>query len=268
MSFTWVTKAAPCPICSKPDWCQVSLDGKIAICRRIPSERPSNNAMGGWVHRLDCSKKTAPAPIVRKSAPSRDFLALWHRWLEKTTENHFKSAAFSLSLPVEAMQDVGFVWVPEHQAWAIPMRDASDDVIGIRFRSATGKKWALTGSKAGLFVPNRKWTSSMPFFVVEGPTDTAAAHALGLQAIGRPSCLGQETLVASTLNALGATRVVIVADNDSHGAGLRGAKVLRSALRQPRCIILLPTKDMRDFLSAGGTKEVVFSLVNQAVWKK
>jgi NADP-dependent 3-hydroxy acid dehydrogenase YdfG len=29
-----VTKESPCQVCTKPDWCSVSIDGKKAICRR------------------------------------------------------------------------------------------------------------------------------------------------------------------------------------------------------------------------------------------
>lgn len=43
-----VTRSHPCPVCGKPDWC--GYTDTIAICMRVPSDRPSKN--GGWVHRL------------------------------------------------------------------------------------------------------------------------------------------------------------------------------------------------------------------------
>jgi hypothetical protein len=42
-----VTRAAPCRICDKPDWCRVSADGAVVICRRVDT--------GTGDHRVDRS---------------------------------------------------------------------------------------------------------------------------------------------------------------------------------------------------------------------
>ena len=45
-----VTKKDSCPICGHPDWCTVCVAHGLALCMREPSQRPSKNAMGGWLH--------------------------------------------------------------------------------------------------------------------------------------------------------------------------------------------------------------------------
>ena len=49
------TKAKPCPVCGKPDWCMVSVDGAVCICPRISSGAVRKYPDAGWLHRLDAS---------------------------------------------------------------------------------------------------------------------------------------------------------------------------------------------------------------------
>ena len=55
--WTNVTSDAPCPICGKPDWCSVSEDGSVALCRREDNGRGTYKVdqagVGYWYHRLD-----------------------------------------------------------------------------------------------------------------------------------------------------------------------------------------------------------------------
>ena len=71
---------------------------------------------------------------------------------------------------------------------AFPMHDGHGDVCGIRTRLADGSKRAVTGSRAGVFLTTVPM--DVPAVVCEGPTDAAAALALGFEPIGRPSCAG------------------------------------------------------------------------------
>jgi hypothetical protein len=47
-----VTRAEPCPICHRGDWCRVSHDGRYAICNRVQSARPAKGSGSGWIHFL------------------------------------------------------------------------------------------------------------------------------------------------------------------------------------------------------------------------
>ena len=45
-----VTKQSPCPVCGKPKWCSVSVDGEIAKCMKVESDTRTKD--NGWLHRL------------------------------------------------------------------------------------------------------------------------------------------------------------------------------------------------------------------------
>lgn len=69
--FVNVTHRNPCPICGKPDWCSVSEDGNVVLCRRAgnPAEtRYDKNGGSYWIHRLsDSCKSTLSNPIHSRS---------------------------------------------------------------------------------------------------------------------------------------------------------------------------------------------------------
>ena len=61
-----VTKLNPCPICDKPDWCEISADGKVAICARVQSDKKAGNA--GWLHNLtEDYKSVLPLPPKKQA---------------------------------------------------------------------------------------------------------------------------------------------------------------------------------------------------------
>jgi hypothetical protein len=156
------------------------------------------------------------------------------------------------------------------------MYDAEGDVTGIRLRSDRFK-WSVKGSHPGLFIPYAAIRRVPLDFVLvtEGPTDTAAALCLGFFAIGRPSCLGREQLVIDVLKEIGATKIVLIYDNDEHydrrgklvQPGVRGADTLRKMIPWPFRVskFIPPTKDLREFLTIGGTKDLFLSMVRSAV---
>src|SRR5262245_44814052 len=57
-----VTKSAPCPICTKPDWCTRSEDGVLVVCMREEkgSRRPMKGGPPGWVHVLSQGTSFVP----------------------------------------------------------------------------------------------------------------------------------------------------------------------------------------------------------------
>lgn len=141
------------------------------------------------------------------------------------------------------------------------MKDGYGNYIGIRLRNEWGKKWAVTGSQAGIFIPTIKPEKRV--FVVEGPTDTAAGLTLGLYTIGRPSCCGGVTHIVDFVKQAKVKEVVIVSDNDE--PGIKGAQELQRWLKVPSCLLLLPTKDLREYLRFGDV-HTIESIISQLVW--
>lgn len=256
-----VNKKRRCPICDHADWCGVSKDGTAVVCMRVQSDHGTRN--DGWLHLLSDPIPVIPSPKPTEVAP--DLMGLWQRW-QKETDFHFLDGfAMTLGVDSEALQAIGCAW--NGQAWAFPMKDAQKDLIGIRLRGSDGRKWAVTGSRQGLFIPE-----SYPYciddgtmYLTEGPTDLAAAMTLGLYAIGRPSCLGQEEMILAYLRNVKARRIVIVTDNDQ--AGLNGARKLQSLLKIRSCFFCPPCKDLREFAIRGGDANLIETTIRDLVWR-
>jgi len=51
-SMNRVSKASPCPVCGRPDWCLVAADGSVAICQRV-ADGAVKKTNAGWLHRLN-----------------------------------------------------------------------------------------------------------------------------------------------------------------------------------------------------------------------
>lgn len=280
MSEGWqrVTREHPCGICEKPDWCCKGERGWA--CMRIESDIVLKNS--GWFHPFNrkggdasCQRSVTGRPVcVRRvdsgagqsnPALAPNFTAVLSDWIA-SGNGEVGRLAFDLGVSERALKALGTAWAPQYRAFAFPMTDGSGKIVGIRLRGADGKKWAVTGSKQGLFLPMpaTSWLSSSTVMITEGPTDTAAALTLGLFAIGRPQCLGCEDMVASVLRQLGCRDVIVCFDNDS--PGVRGAQKLASALQGIRVTRFVPpTKDLRNFLHLGGSMELLLSMTNNSI---
>lgn len=151
-------------------------------------------------------------------------------------------------------------WADELKATSWPMRDALGHVIGIRLRCPkTARKWAVAGSRAGLFMPDGLTPCGRWLFAAEGPTDTAALLSVGLDAIGVPSAGGAADLVADVARKLRPAEVVIFADDD--GPGRAGAERLAEALMlvRPVRVITSPAgvKDARAWVASGAGRDAI-----------
>jgi len=254
-----VNRHHPCVICDHIDWCTYTDNG--ACCMRVESSHPTKN--GGWFHR---TKPYEPKAYINKSqrtpervpehAPSFDkMLSHWH----SGTTDQLDQLAEQLQLDVSVLIALGACYADVHYAYAFPMYLPDGNVVGIRLRNIAGEKWAVKGSKAGLFIPwNAMHLLASGIFICEGPTDTAAAMTLGFFAIGRPACLGQEDLVAQVIKESCAKNVYVCFDND--GPGVRGAEKLCQSLKRRVIRVVPPAKDLREFVVNGGTRELLLSM--------
>jgi hypothetical protein len=155
------------------------------------------------------------------------------------------------------------------------MRDGAGQVVGIRLRAQDGRKWAVRGSREGLFYPPDLGPVE-ELIVCEGPTDTAAALSLMLDAVGRPSCSGAVAELLELVKRLRVRCLTIVADHDAprerpdgaiYQPGLDGARRLMAELRRMARIVLLPAKDFRAWYRAGATRDQFDELARAAKWR-
>jgi len=263
-------KDRPCPVCGKPDWCSVAADGTAAHCMRIASDRPL--ASGGWIHRL--AESTPPVPLRPRRRERRKRLSVKRTflpWFSATTPAARAALADRLGITVRSLNRLPCVWASPYEAWAFPMFDGKRRPIGIRLRSDT-RKWAVTGSRNGLFWPlGLMGKAAGPLIVCEGPTDTAALLDLGFDTLGRPSCSGGAEYVRLACRHLHRRDVVIVADADRPGRD--GAEALARMLvcdsRSVRVIQPVhPHKDVRAWVRAGASRPAVECVIAQQRYRK
>lgn len=270
-----VNRKNRCSQCGSDSWCGYSEDGAFAICMRSSSDKPTAN--GGYLHRLtdklDFKPVYRPAPPPPKPIDAEGIMAAWRL---DTPWNMIDASAQSLGVSGNALDALGVAYSQRHQAWAYPMLDGHGNAIGIRLRNDAGEKWAVSGSRSGLFFdPRVAAPADHTAYVVEGPTDTAAALTMGLFAVGRAACLGQADQLRVFFRNFGIRRMVVIADNDEAKErpdgqlwypGKEGAARLIAEMKMESKLILPPAKDLRKWLIQGATKLLVECAANQKKW--
>jgi len=259
-----VTKQKPCNICNKNDWCTRAADHSVYCCMRVASSIVMGN--GGYLHtgKSDgCDILSKPQQQRRTIVPS----AIMNRWKQFTTDAQVAEYANQLGVTPTSLARLGCVRANQHRhAFAFPMVNASGEVVGIRLRHDNSSKSTVAGSRSGLFVPTGVG-EKQTLLVCEGPTDTAAILSIGFDAIGRPSCLGQVSMLRQLLLLFDPMpEIIICADRD--GAGLDGARRLATGLLHinQSVRIIKPPKhnDIREWISSGATQETVLCVIEKA----
>lgn len=289
-----VSRKEPCPICGKPDWCTVSDDGMMCVCRRIESQHMAKSGMG-WIHVLvDRPKREyVPRMPVRPVRPSIDARAIMDGFRREFDApaagrdifDSFIEIAKDLNLRAADIDRLEVGRSAFHRAWAFPMLDGSGACVGIRLRAyGSSKKWSVTGSRDGLFYdpalePREAVESGLKgreLVVVEGATDCIAGYAIGLPCVGRSSCGTGKDHLRDLCARLKVNRVTIVTDNDSYKRrpsgmpwrpGIEGARRLAEQLGRCYRIVTPPKKDLREWLYAGLTADKFWSVAGLQPWK-
>lgn len=261
---TRVSRNNRCPICQKDSWCLVSSRG--VLCMRVESNHPVTLSSGetGYVHLLSNPLPIRPEPKPRHDDRPTFGPDLIDQWRSKTSAYKMSYHAGELGLPASALLRLGVCYAEDYKAWAWPMRTWCNRVVGIRLRSASGFKWAVPGSRQGIFIPDSEPQSTC--LIAEGPTDTAAAIMLGFYAIGRPSCSACVEDIVKIVESRSIRRVIILSDND--GPGIKGARALSARLDVPNVVLNPPCKDIREFARKGGTAEDIEAMADCLVWNQ
>jgi 5S rRNA maturation endonuclease (ribonuclease M5) len=229
-------------------------------------------------------KRPSKAPKIEEHRYREDCGEVIEAWRMRTTVQRTVEAAQTLGVAVTALTAYGFAWCPAGDgSWAFPMHDGEGRVCGIRLREPVDEgaaKWALKGSRAGLFLPAGVRRASLDrVFVVEGPTDAAALEWVyrnePVAVIGRASCTGQHQLVVQAVRLLAAREPEVVVIADADGPGVEGANALADDLvaEFARVKVAVPQrglgeglgcKDIRQFVRQND-EETAFRLIELKV---
>jgi hypothetical protein len=222
------SRAEPCPICEKPDWCSLAgPEGAIeaAVCMRIESD--NQRANGGWFHRLcesDNSTWQQPKlstgngkPKGKSFSTSADAITA----LEKQHGKHSASWTYTDGKPVGVIV-----------RW-----DRPDGEKDIRPVSLYPDGWHIAGmpSPRPLYrLPELADADSV--YVVEGEKTVEAARSIGLTATTSPH--GSKSAGKADWSPLvGKREVVIFPDNDEPGRQYAEFVAARIAELSPATIV-------------------------------
>lgn len=263
------TRDRPCPVCLKPTsnrdgYCAIDWERGKVWCGH------SHDALGRSFFNISDQSWTAPPARVKtmREDSNVDWDSLQQELVGGLGKDQLVAHAADLGVRPESLVRLG---VGQHASGALsfPMRNASGAIRGVRLRRHDGSKFAVRGSRNMLFIPDGFERRGRTVVVLEGPTDTAAALDLGLNAIGRPSAL---TCREDLFEAIRwAATVVIVQDNDADGR--KGAEQIASDLARVRiqCKIMKAPgfKDMRQWRRAWNLTADQFWEVagNYTYWK-
>ncbi len=211
----------PCPICGKPDNCEVSDDESVVWCGRVEEGSIQQNAGGQFLHRLNGDEESRNRSRVvakPKSEPPRkpnvDWQALAKVWFgAPSAASRREELASQLGVSAKVLRAlcVGF----DGSAWTIPERDGAGIIIGINRRLHDGRKLRMKGSSSGLTFAKGWDRSQGPIFLPEGASDVAALLTLELNAVGRPSNTAGTEMLAELLRSIPNDQLIVVlAEND------------------------------------------------------
>ena len=128
----------PCPICKKPDWCQIAPDGNAAICRRTEVGSAKRCGETGCLHRLKVPTHRPPAKKAKPVTP-RDWPASAERFAKQLTRDDRAWLAHRLGLSVEALDAILLLGKCGANEFGIittwPEMNAVGEVIGITDRT-------------------------------------------------------------------------------------------------------------------------------------
>lgn len=263
MNWLRVSKQRRCEICHRPDWCLITPSG--ALCMRVVSNKPITLKDGsvGYIHDGQgavplVKEKPKPEPVINSSK-------LLCEWRESNQSKPVTILADKLGVAASALLSLGATWASPHRAWAFGMKDGWGNLIGIRLRSDDGHKWAVRGSHSGIFLPNV--APERTALICEGPTNCAAGVHLGYFTIGIPSAGAGVPHLCAAIKRLGVRRVALICDNKDGDISFRSNPTIQNHLPVPSCLLVLPCKDLRDFVQMGGTSGLLESIMQSTVWK-
>lgn len=172
---TWhtVSQHNPCPICSKPDWCAVSVDGIWALCRRVDNGtgRHRMDKAGGefWLYRLDghspCRQSTIELPSqprVERADPITLNLVYRDLLAGLPLSSMHRQALRQRGLPDVAILRCGYRTMPLEGRAALARRvvdrfgpEVCSTIPGLHIAKHDGRQyWSIAGVP-GVLIPVR-----------------------------------------------------------------------------------------------------------------
>ena len=286
-----VSPRHPCPICGHNKWCLYDQITGTVLCGRESrgsllnrDGRPIRLGEYGYLHARGVNSLYIGGPVPstqharrnknRNVTPPETLRLIATMWAT-AAQDRLPEAAVELGLPVGSLAAFGLGYVGGCWTWV--ERSATGEIVGIGTRKqGSGSKSFRSGGRRGIILSTahaadlgklRNDIISRDFVLLcEGFTDTAAAHAMGVPAVGRYSVSGGVEELAALLQALDLSdtvQVIVAGENDQRPDGTwpgrddaqAAADKLSELLGRPVQLLMPPpgVKDLRQAWQAGIT---------------
>jgi hypothetical protein len=278
-----VSKRTPCPLCGSEKWCLSgqTIDGRtVTLCPRTENATGRRIGAYGYLHAdgFSADLSTPRRPTPRKPAGHTAAPAgqpIQSGWREQAQRFLYMQRllnyrgqfplARELGLPAEAVLAVGAGLMDHYGStwYSFPEIDAGGRIIGWGLRATDGSGAKMSWGKRGFSIVAKFATDLEAFrqaaieagaaLVAEGPSDGAAAWAMAIPAIGRPSADSGFVEILGYLQAAkfpGSVKIIVVGERDGSigvSAAVDFASKLSAELGRPVEAALPPgnTKDTR-----------------------
>jgi len=254
-----------CPACLHQDWCLVNDGGTEYLCMRVVSDKPLRMKDGttGYVHLPSDATFIVP-PLVKQPVKREvDVGKYWGSLVREQNPQRIEELAKRINVSYSSLLDLQVRWDIMRQAWAFPMFNGYQVMVGISHRYKSSEKKTMGGTHMGLFIP-LSLAPHKRLYITEGGSDTAVALTFGMNAVGRPSAKSGLFDLVTLCSRVRPKEVVIICDSD--GVGLEGAETLAKELGVRNCTITLPCKDLRKFADQGGNARHLEAMTASMIW--
>ncbi len=111
----------------------------------------------GYLHILKETtewKRELAKPEAKQLPEHNEVMAIMARKLAKNiSEEKLVDLAENLDISLKSLRRLYVGYAGNQDAYSFPMLRQGNRLLGIRFRNMAGRKWAMRGSKQGLFIP-------------------------------------------------------------------------------------------------------------------
>jgi len=258
------TNRNPCPICRKPTtrregYCVIDQPRGLVWCGHSAEHGLKS------FYKIDGQHAPLPSSVRMKPRPVIDFTAMHEQMRAEITPMHIRAEARALGVHPDSLRAVGIGWCSEYGAATFPMYSLHRKIVGLRVRRRSGYKFAIDGSTNAVFIPTGPHAPAGQnergrCFVVEGPTDLAAAIDLELPAFGLPAALVAHEVIAHYVKG---RKTVIIRDGDDDGvkSSNRLSSILVPICPTVHVIRPMQVKDLRKWRQNGATRELIESVL-------
>jgi len=223
------SSALPCPICGSSHYCTLNPADGIVKCTQVGDgsfSQKKDRAGVGFFHRHNFDGVTPP-PQQQQNRPVQN----WDKAMGMSAtapRRHLRPLSRLLGSSVDELKDWGVGYLTSRQlndmgtscnslgCWTFPMRDAQGKVVGLRLRNYDGFKYAVSGSRNGLFYHPQSLVKRASILIVDGASDSFVGWTKGLNIIGRPSSTTGNPEIMEMFQWLKPTEIHQILDADTN----------------------------------------------------